>query len=260
MDQNFEDILNEYQKLFSLQEFKEEDLDYSRLEDHIRQLANIHVMKNGSIAIFDLYKKEHVYISSQYESILGYGSDVFLRDPKLHLVSLVHPDDIGMLYYFGTRFFRFGLNMPMDSREELKDYKYITDYRIKKKNGKYTRVIEQHVVIELDNAGNAWLALSIMDLSPEEDLNTPCRARVVNLNSGEVYKIPFEAENKPRLSKREKEILSLIADGKASKQIADELCISTHTVNTHRQRIIEKMKVSNTAEAVRYAGKVGLLA
>ncbi len=258
---NFQEkTFKEYQELFDIQHFNIEDLDYSLLHDHIRQLANIHVMKNGSIAIFDLYKKEHVYISSQYESILGYGSDVFLRDPKLHLVSLVHPEDIGMLYYFGVRFFRFGLNMPLDNREELKDYKYITDYRIKKKNGKYTRVIEQHIVIELDKAGNPWLALSIMDLSPEEDLDTPCRARVVNLNSGEVYKIPFEAKNKPRLSKREKEILSLIADGKASKQIADELCISTHTVNTHRQRIIEKMKVSNTAEAVRYAGKVGILA
>jgi DNA-binding CsgD family transcriptional regulator len=44
-----------------------------------------------------------------------------------------------------------------------------------------------------------------------------------------------------------------------SKQIADKLFLSVNTVNTHRQRIIEKLNVSNTAEAVQYAGRLGLI-
>jgi len=44
-----------------------------------------------------------------------------------------------------------------------------------------------------------------------------------------------------------------------SKQIADKLFISVNTVNTHRQRIIEKLNVSNTAEAVQHAGRLGLI-
>lgn len=248
----------QYQQIFNLQEFKEKDLDYPLLDHHIRKLEQIHVMKNSSIAIFDLYKQEHVFISSQYESILGYGREKFLRDPSMHLVSLVHPDDILLLNKYGLYFFKYALTMPMKQRNELKHHKYVTDYRMRKKNGKYTRVIEQHIVLENDKAGNVWLVLSIMDLSPEEDIITPCRARVINMKTGEVFKMPVE-NGLPKLSTREKEILKLIANGYASKQIADQLFISTHTVNTHRQRIIEKMGVSNTAEAVKYASELGLL-
>jgi DNA-binding NarL/FixJ family response regulator len=43
------------------------------------------------------------------------------------------------------------------------------------------------------------------------------------------------------LSLREKEILALVAKGKTSKDIADELFISTHTVETHRKNILTKM-------------------
>jgi DNA-binding CsgD family transcriptional regulator len=51
----------------------------------------------------------------------------------------------------------------------------------------------------------------------------------------------------------------LLASGLISKQIADKLFISVNTVNTHRQRIIEKLDVTNTAEAVKYGVSVGLL-
>ncbi|MDO9040407.1 MAG: LuxR C-terminal-related transcriptional regulator, partial [Bacteroidota bacterium] len=62
-----------------------------------------------------------------------------------------------------------------------------------------------------------------------------------------------------KLSFREQEILQSLAKGLISKQIADKLFISVNTVNTHRQRIIEKLNVSNTAEAVQYAGRLGLI-
>ncbi len=44
-----------------------------------------------------------------------------------------------------------------------------------------------------------------------------------------------------------------------SKEIAAELHISVNTVNTHRQRILEKLGVGNSIEAVRYAHMLGLL-
>ncbi|WP_454882003.1 response regulator transcription factor [Sphingobacterium detergens] len=41
-------------------------------------------------------------------------------------------------------------------------------------------------------------------------------------------------------TKREREILECIVEGKMSKTIADELCISLHTINTHRKNILAK--------------------
>jgi DNA-binding CsgD family transcriptional regulator len=61
------------------------------------------------------------------------------------------------------------------------------------------------------------------------------------------------------ISKREKEVLRLIADGFSSKQIANELYISNHTAITHRKNLIEKFKVRNTAQLIREASKSILL-
>lgn len=59
------------------------------------------------------------------------------------------------------------------------------------------------------------------------------------------------------LTTREKEILKLIAEGKASKEIADLLFISIYTVNNHRANIIKKLKIKKTADLVRYAIREG---
>jgi two-component system invasion response regulator UvrY len=55
------------------------------------------------------------------------------------------------------------------------------------------------------------------------------------------------------LSPREFEILLMIASGKAVGQIAEELHLSGTTVSTHRARILEKMRMTNIAELIRYA-------
>jgi DNA-binding NarL/FixJ family response regulator len=60
-------------------------------------------------------------------------------------------------------------------------------------------------------------------------------------------------EGQPDLTKRETEILKLIADGFTSQQIADHLHISPRTVDTHRSNLMQKLKVKNTAALVRYA-------
>ena len=53
------------------------------------------------------------------------------------------------------------------------------------------------------------------------------------------------------LSRREREVLDLVVAGKASKQIADELNISIHTVDNHRAHIMAKMKTDSVADLVR---------
>ncbi len=56
-----------------------------------------------------------------------------------------------------------------------------------------------------------------------------------------------------QISPREKEIIKLIADGLTTKKIATKLFISPHTVETHRQNILLKLGLKNSAELVKYA-------
>ena len=73
------------------------------------------------------------------------------------------------------------------------------------------------------------------------------------VNSSELSKGVKEMKLLSELSDREIEILSLIAKGKTSSEIADELCISSRTVETHRKNIHQKLDIKNIAGLVRFA-------
>jgi DNA-binding NarL/FixJ family response regulator len=62
-----------------------------------------------------------------------------------------------------------------------------------------------------------------------------------------------------RLSSREEEVLQLIAEGQANKQIAAQLGISIKTVEKHRQRLMRKLNIHDTAGLTRYAIAVGII-
>jgi len=61
------------------------------------------------------------------------------------------------------------------------------------------------------------------------------------------------------LTSRETEVLQLIAEGKANKQTADELHISIKTVEKHRQSLMEKLNIHDTAGLTRYAIAAGVI-
>lgn len=61
------------------------------------------------------------------------------------------------------------------------------------------------------------------------------------------------------ISKREQEVLKLVAYEFTSKQIADVLFVSTYTVNTHRKNLMEKWNVKNSAGLVRVGFQLGVL-
>ena len=63
----------------------------------------------------------------------------------------------------------------------------------------------------------------------------------------------------PKLSRREKEVLNLIAKEHINQEIADLLFISTKTVESHRNNLIQKLGVRNTAGLIRLAVEKGLL-
>lgn len=62
-----------------------------------------------------------------------------------------------------------------------------------------------------------------------------------------------------RLSKRELEIVEKIVQGCTANEIANRLCLSAHTVTTHRKNIFRKLGVRSTAELVRHAMSAALV-
>ena len=61
------------------------------------------------------------------------------------------------------------------------------------------------------------------------------------------------------LTQREKEILSLVAQGLSNREIADELCVSRYTVESHIKHIYRKLSVSKRTKAVSTARHLGIL-
>ena len=62
-----------------------------------------------------------------------------------------------------------------------------------------------------------------------------------------------------RLSPREREVLQMIAEGKATKTIAELLCLSPRTVETYRSRLMEKLEINDIASLVKFAIQHGII-
>ena len=62
-----------------------------------------------------------------------------------------------------------------------------------------------------------------------------------------------------RLTSRESEVLQLVAEGQANKQVAAELGISIKTVEKHRQHLMDKLNIHDTAGLTRYAIAAGVI-
>ena len=73
---------------------------------------------------------------------------------------------------------------------------------------------------------------------------------------GEPVKLLYPPFNVSNVTKKEREVLKLIADGLSSRQIADRLCISIHTAESHRRNLLEKFDAKNVAELIKKATKV----
>lgn len=62
-----------------------------------------------------------------------------------------------------------------------------------------------------------------------------------------------ELEGPPRVTRREKQVIQLLSEGKTSLQIAEELSVSALTIDTHRRNLMQKFAVKNTAELIKAA-------
>lgn len=137
--------------------------------------------------------------------------------------------------------------------------KTIREYRAKV-GERFRRVTESLQVLETDGKGNIWLVLCVLEISPNQSPPFAVNSQIVNTATGEVFSpLTRYFQRESILTPRELEVLNLIAQGKLSKEISARLHLSLHTVNTYRQRILEKFDVDNSHEAVRCGHSLGLI-
>ena len=193
----------------------------------------------GSFAVFLLDRFGHYYYVTEYVT-----EDIQASD-ELNIEKLVHPDDLEVVRRIDKKVWEFLDTLP---EEEKLTYKYIYEMRVLDR-GKYVRMIYQMRILAFKD--DNFLGMGIIDLAPEQSANTSVRFQIKNCLTDEIVPFAIETATDTLLTPREREILALAKEGMFSKEISEKLNISIHTVNRHRQNILEKLRVDNMIEAIR---------
>ena len=168
--------------------------------------------------------------------------------------SYIHPEDQPTFLNFESVVVDFFAKLPSD---KLTKYKFTYDYRIRDSSGKYIRLLQQVMTVQFD--GDLGLLITLGVHTDITHIKNHGRSSLSFIGlEGEPSFIDVDVKKVFKstdsfLSNREREILQLILDGRPTCEIAKQLFISTHTVNTHRKNILAK---TNSKSAMELASKV----
>jgi len=247
------------EQLWAKQQISTSDVDYTlwnQKKESIRQLAKI---TPGCLFTVDVFKGVYDFASERFTQLFGFNPHQLhtISKQKDLLEDKIHPDDREQLFDFQIEHGNFIYTLPVEQRN---DYQQVFQYRMLNTKREYINVISRQQVIQQDNNGKAWIIMGIMDISPDQKHANKVIRTVINRKTGEILSTPaIISSSNPCLTSREKEILLLIQKGMLSKEIADRLGRSIHTIHNHRKNILAKLQADNSIEAITYAKKSGIL-
>jgi DNA-binding NarL/FixJ family response regulator len=111
----------------------------------------------------------------------------------------------------------------------------------------------------LKQASSHVLAEAIREVQKGNSFFSPSVSKRVKDRSQKLAARGGSKKSGNRLSSREVEVLQLIAEGKANKQVASELGLSFKTVDKHRQHLMSKLDIHDVAGLTRYAIAEGII-
>ena len=198
------------------------------------------------------FKIKKVTFQKGIKEFLGYEPHEF----TFELASTYfHPEDRDMV----ERLMRATLMFASENNVS-KDVAFFLTYRIRKKDNTYVKVLRQSTTFDLDEEGKIISNLSM--LSDISFLNTANKVEwkfdAPGLDKEEFRKYVTK-EYKGFFSERETEIIHLVDKGWSSKQIAEKLFLSKHTVDTHRRKILNKAHCKNAVELINFCKHNGIL-
>ena len=251
-----QEIFNqEFDKLFRWFT-NESDPGSLKLElDIHKKLLNFFMAGNSYYFIINHNSVSFESVSKEVEEVLGYTPSEFDIE---FLNTKLHPDDQPWFLAFGNKMIEFFSALPI---EKLTRYKLRYDVRYKKKNGDYARILYQGIMIEHDENGRLLRSLALhTDITYLKQEGKPVLS-FIGID-GEPSYVDVDTQNtfsesNDGLSKREKQVLNLLIEGKPSKEIGSILNISKYTVDTHRKNMLHKNHLSNTGELIGKAIRYG---
>lgn len=218
--------------------------------DFHKKLLNIFQAGRYYYMVFNICKMELEYISPDVTAVLGYESEEI---NTMFFLEQIHPDDKPYFLNFENKLTEFFSLLPAEKRGS---YKYQHDYRVKTKGNQYIRLLHQIVPIDYDKTNYYRSLLLHTDITHIKPYGTPCFSIIGLGNEPSYYNIQDKVElteSNPYFTKKEREILKLMVEGRNSKEISQVLYISLHTVNTHRKNILKKTDATSLIELI---GKV----
>lgn len=257
MHKDLERLYSENTKNQSLHHCDISDADYIRIQPKIELLNQLADIEGSIYAVYDMHKGNYLLQSKEQKRIFGILDDTIEIDTELHYKS-IHPDDLPFVLETDNLLYKFFSKLPF---EEKTNYKLVYDFRTKNTDGNYVRHMHQSVVFEKSRNGKTWLTLVISHPMAENRTYIKPQRRLINMNSGELHLFNDidNLHSKSILTKRETDVLDLIARGYDSINISDKLHISINTVNNHRQHILRKTQTENTTQALLYCKRLGIL-
>ncbi len=220
------------------------DQDIKNIETKIIQEIPNKTLPNQFYYVVNHYTKECIYVSDDITDITGYTREEWTYPL---ILDHIHPDDKPFIDKALHACFKLCMspviNLPVQDA-------LIVNYRIKHKAGHYIHILRNGYCSNMDvnnkMTHNTSMCMVISDFKTD---NT----QSMFLKEGNRIIVEHHSDNQDSmnwqiLSKREREIAELLCNNKTSEQISQLLFISKHTVDTHRRKILKKLKIKNTTE------------
>lgn len=236
--------LKKLNQLLKSQSFNGGTIDVSQLLDYAKNISQI---ENVTVVVSDMRCGISRIFPGKFGIVLGVSN--YVEENSIwekDILNLMTEKQREEKYLAELRFFNFLRHVPRHARP---DYYLVSKLRMKAATGDTIDVIHRMYYIYADDSETVTHALCLYGRPAFDFIG---KNRIVNSFTGVSEELTASGDSSI-LSRREKQVLTLIDSGKRSYEIADILSISKNTVSRHRQQILAKLQVKNSMEACRIA-------
>ena len=236
--------LKKLNQLLKSQSFNGGTIDVSQLLDYAKNISQI---ENVTVVVSDMRCGISRIFPGKFGIVLGVSN--YVEENSIwekDILNLMTEKQREEKYLAELRFFNFLRHVPRHARP---DYYLVSRLRMKAATGDTIDVIHRMYYIYADDSETVTHALCLYGRPTFDFIG---KNRIVNSFTGISEELTASGDSSI-LSRRQKQVLTLIDSGKRSYEIADILSISKNTVSRHRQQILAKLQVKNSMEACRIA-------